>query len=553
MTDIIKKDESILSDSEKKSLDYTLTKLEAFYPEHKTYAMDALCSQQRENCVKFQKKLGYESIEAFLLAYGFEIIKGAEVYELRKDCGITPGNEPDLIKARFDNTMAKLNEYYPDHVIERAIQRDHSNLASTLAGFWQWLGYKSTEDMLTAYGFTYKAKAGRTKSVDPEAIIAELKKRYPDGVEMTATELKEANPDLKIKSIMNSSKELFGMSFGDYLLEQGILRKHVKTTEEIAATQKNQQQLKDQHEKDRAVADLADYESYYQQEYLGWGVLPETAEQLFKENSTGKSKRRIDNIINRFGIDADLHFGNLGVLASNNTDNDLRLLIQNISFSDIANKAGLNIPKAETCSNDIENARNERISKLSDDLKQSGNIHNTPATDASNQKNVMAKVVSADDPLTQIQQECIDAIKTLSVALPVVKSADIVRTTGRSKSSISININALKDMGFVDVGENGWITLRGEDTSSEKDSSIKGKSAEEIQAWINSLDVKGAQLEYLMTIADLSEKLPVVRAIDICTALGKSRSTVSTALKTMKEEGYIIVDNDMGWISLNQK
>ena len=355
MAEIIRRDESVLSDSEKRSLDYTLEKLEAFYPEHKTYAMDALCSQQRENCVKFQKKLGYESIEEFLLAYGFEMIKGPEVYELRKDCGITPGNEPDLIKTRFDNTMKKLNEYYPNHVIERAIQRDHNNLAQTLAGFWQWLGYKDMVEMLDAYGFTYNAKAGRTKSVDPEAIVAELRKRYPEGVAMTVDELRSANPDLKIKSVMNMSKELFGMTFAKYLLEQGILLKiekaPQKTREEKLEYQRNYAKEK---QKEKAAKNLADYEQYYIKSYIGWKMLPPTAELLFQDHDDVKQMQTIKNAVKAAEIDADEYFASIGVVANANTDNELRLRVQQIDFRNIANEINIDIPddkeEAYTCS-----------------------------------------------------------------------------------------------------------------------------------------------------------------------------------------------------------
>jgi len=48
------------------------------------YAFDSLCAQQRENSVKLAKILGYESVDQFLLAYGFESIKGPAVYEIRK-------------------------------------------------------------------------------------------------------------------------------------------------------------------------------------------------------------------------------------------------------------------------------------------------------------------------------------------------------------------------------------------------------------------------------------------------------------------------------------
>lgn len=60
--------------------------------------------------------------------------------------------------------------------------------------------------------------------MDPEAVIAELKRRYPDGTDIGMDELKSANKDLPIKTLANSAKELFGMGLGQYLKEQGILR-----------------------------------------------------------------------------------------------------------------------------------------------------------------------------------------------------------------------------------------------------------------------------------------------------------------------------------------
>lgn len=58
--------------------------------------------------------------------------------------------------------------------------------------------------------------------------------------------------------------------------------------------------------------------------------------------------------------------------------------------------------------------------------------------------------------------------------------------------------------------------------------------------------------DYLETIFLLSKKLPVVRAIDIVAELGYSKSSVSTALKNLREKGYITVENH-GYIYLTDK
>ena len=54
---------------------------------------------------------------------------------------------------------------------------------------------------------------------------------------------------------------------------------------------------------------------------------------------------------------------------------------------------------------------------------------------------------------------------------------------------------------------------------------------------------------YLETILMLSKKLPVVRSVDIATELGFKKSSVSIAMKNLREKEHIIV-NDSGYIYL---
>ena len=332
MAEIIKRDESILTESEKGVLYRTLEKMEEYFPEHKVYAFDALCSQHRKTSSTFSKKLGYDSVEDFLNAYGFEIISGEAVYEMRKNCGIEPGKEPALLKARIDSAIESLDIYYPDHIVDTGIQKEHKGLAMNLTGYYQWLGYKSLGDMLNAYGFTYSlnknaAKGGRPSTVNPSSVIEELKKRYPEGTTMKAGEIKEANPDLKIKSVMNKAKELFGMTFADYLIEQGIIiGPKKKTAEEIAA------ETKAYYEES-----LKGFDILIQKALLGWKPLPMSADMLFEEFKLSKaiSKKRYNNALKELDIDEETHLRELGVLADNSTDNELRELIQRIDFSSL--------------------------------------------------------------------------------------------------------------------------------------------------------------------------------------------------------------------------
>ena len=56
---------------------------------------------------------------------------------------------------------------------------------------------------------------------------------------------------------------------------------------------------------------------------------------------------------------------------------------------------------------------------------------------------------------------------------------------------------------------------------------------------------------YLETILMLGEKLPVVRSVDIANELGFKKSSVSIAMKNLREKGHIIV-SDAGFITLTE-
>ncbi len=56
---------------------------------------------------------------------------------------------------------------------------------------------------------------------------------------------------------------------------------------------------------------------------------------------------------------------------------------------------------------------------------------------------------------------------------------------------------------------------------------------------------------YLETILILSKQLPVVRAVDICNELGFKKSSVSIAMKHLREKKHITV-TDSGFIYLTE-
>lgn len=356
MEEIIKKDESVLTGKEKELLYSTLEKMEQYFPEHKVYAFDALCSQHRKKALSFSKQLGYESVDDFLHAYGYELISGEAVYELRKNCGIKPGEEPELLKNRIDKAISSLDEFYPDHIVDSAIKKEHKGLSMNLTGYYQWLGYRSLAEMLDAYGFTYSfqgqpvmiEKGDGTAPVNQEhqqnvgrggrpaddlnAIVEELIGRYEgDRYVNTIAELKGENPDLspKFKNIQNKSNELFGMSFNKYLKKRGVLGPKEKSPEELAA----QAEAFRRAAIEKDIEDLKGFDEMFQKEYLGWKKLPSSSTALIKGVESSKIRRRIIDILGNLNINAEDHFREIWVLRTSDTDNELRELIQHIDFT----------------------------------------------------------------------------------------------------------------------------------------------------------------------------------------------------------------------------
>lgn len=65
------------------------------------------------------------------------------------------------------------------------------------------------------------------------------------------------------------------------------------------------------------------------------------------------------------------------------------------------------------------------------------------------------------------------------------------------------------------------------------------------------MNVNESAENYLETILILSHRLPVVRAVDIATELGYKKSSVSIAMKNLREKHHITVA-DSGFISLTE-
>lgn len=64
--------------------------------------------------------------------------------------------------------------------------------------------------------------------------------------------------------------------------------------------------------------------------------------------------------------------------------------------------------------------------------------------------------------------------------------------------------------------------------------------------------IKESAENYLETILMLTNRKKYVRSIDIANELGFSKASVSVAMKSFREEGYIVIDPE-GGISLTEK
>lgn len=137
------------------------------------------------------------------------------------------------IKELEDRCIRQLNEFYPDHVIERAVERDHKKLGERLAMARKLIGYETRSDMLNAWGFETRMPehGGRPVSFDGEALFAEIARRYKDREKPASLRvLVDENPDFKrqMKTASNKATELFGYTLAKELKRRGLLAEKAK-------------------------------------------------------------------------------------------------------------------------------------------------------------------------------------------------------------------------------------------------------------------------------------------------------------------------------------
>lgn len=235
---------SITDDRLKAKVDRIFEKLNAYFPEHKVFALDSIDSKLRENLSEAYKQIGYKTVDEMLKAYGYEIISGDEVKKIRSFVLYTPGNEPDIIKPKVESMLRRLEEYYPNHIVNRGMQGEHKKLSQSISGLYQWLGYESAGEMLRAYGYKYNvAESGSGRPAnDFHPMLEALIEKYKDGPKPKSMgDLLFENPELKgpLKTLQNKATELFGMTLKKYFQQVGIFGEgaasrtnYVRTTSE---------------------------------------------------------------------------------------------------------------------------------------------------------------------------------------------------------------------------------------------------------------------------------------------------------------------------------
>lgn len=149
-----------------------------------------------------------------------------------------PGEEPAYLKEKIQRFKGELDLIYPDKEVV-GLYNHHRQLGKKLTKLYRELGYSDGNALLRAYGYTVAAdKQGRPSTVNADEIIEELKRRYADGPTCgTIGELVKENQDLasSFKTLMNNANELFGMTFGKYLKQQGVLAGKKSSAEDSAA------------------------------------------------------------------------------------------------------------------------------------------------------------------------------------------------------------------------------------------------------------------------------------------------------------------------------
>ena len=206
--------------------DQVFGQLEALYPEHKVFALDAVAHQLSKRLSELYVAAGYPSAERLLQDYGFERISTDEARRIRNSVLYLPGFEPDAIKPRIDYVVQTLSADYPDKVITDVLSKTHKAIYRSVQGLSVWMGYESAASLLNAYGFTGVTSDSGRAAIDHEAVLSQLTERYRGKPKpMTLMQLIQENQDMKgnLKTLSNRVAEIFGVTLLQHLKNIGLI------------------------------------------------------------------------------------------------------------------------------------------------------------------------------------------------------------------------------------------------------------------------------------------------------------------------------------------
>lgn len=202
------------------------TRLTAFYPEGQVFALDSVCPDLHAKLNAIAGRSGCASAAELLQKMGFTLVSGVQGRVLRQGRYCTPGAEPEVIQPLLTSVLRRLEKHYPDRIIPRSIQSEHKSLAQDVSGLHQWLGYAGAAELLTAYGYEYRAASGGRPATDVQALLDTLRAAYTQGEKpRTIAKLVAEHPEFAsaLKTLQNQAPARFGMPLKQYLAEQGIL------------------------------------------------------------------------------------------------------------------------------------------------------------------------------------------------------------------------------------------------------------------------------------------------------------------------------------------
>ena len=128
-------------------------------------------------------------------------------------------------------------------------------------------------------------------------------------------------------------------------------------------------------------------------------------------------------------------------------------------------------------------------------------------------------------------------IAKLSAEGKTTRQKDIAEALGYTSGTVSVAVDQLLDMGFISIND-GMVTLNDLQALEYGELQLKQLSA--------------MRKKYLYSIARLGRNGDPVRKVDVAKDLKSTRAAVTTALRKLEEDGFVMVDVN-GYLSLNSR